>query len=229
MHHCCMLCSNMLYLDDKIIFPKLLYILSTLIFQYLYKFLPDVYIVEATHVLDLEKQRTRVMTLKATKRETYYLIMGVGTSWKSMTKNIERLAKIMPMVELGSNKSSFDFFTWGESKPVAIQVYIHQPFHTERLHDDIRHCSMFPSFGPFLLLEFGVFVVPCISLLKILEGGDQLVEHLLEIYELCFEEDMLLSRVAGLYSKLRFFATEMCIDGYGAESHKAAIQDIDWR
>ncbi|PKU70396.1 hypothetical protein MA16_Dca007148 [Dendrobium catenatum] len=84
------------------------------------------------------------MSLKATRRGTYYLIMGVGTSCvffhlfffnkyfssqikaqtagKSMTKNIERLAKIMPMVELGSNKSSFDFFTWGESKPVAIHV-----------------------------------------------------------------------------------------------------------
>jgi len=31
----------------------------------------------------------------------------------------------------------------------------------------------------------------------------------------------------GSSSKLRFFATEMCIDGYGAGSHNAAIQDID--
>ncbi|PKU69187.1 hypothetical protein MA16_Dca002457 [Dendrobium catenatum] len=84
------------------------------------------------------------MTLKATRRGTYYLIMGVRTSCvffhlfffnkyfssqikaqtagKSMIENIERLDKIMPMVELGSNKSGFDFFTWGESKPVAIHV-----------------------------------------------------------------------------------------------------------
>jgi len=44
------------------------------------------------------------------------------TAGKSMTKNIERLAKIMPLVELGSNKSGIDFFTWGVSEPVAIHV-----------------------------------------------------------------------------------------------------------
>ncbi|KAH0467407.1 hypothetical protein IEQ34_004645 [Dendrobium chrysotoxum] len=36
------------------------------------------------------------------------------------------------------------------------------------------------------------------------------------------------SMVAYLYSKLKFFAFEMRIDGYGAESHTAAAQDIDW-
>ncbi|KAI0488481.1 hypothetical protein KFK09_028314 [Dendrobium nobile] len=35
--------------------------------------------------------------------------------------------------------------------------------------------------------------------------------------------------VACLYSKLKFFAFEMCIDEYGTGSHTAVIQDIDWR
>ncbi|KAI0498623.1 hypothetical protein KFK09_019513 [Dendrobium nobile] len=34
--------------------------------------------------------------------------------------------------------------------------------------------------------------------------------------------------VAYLYSKLKFFASEMCIDRYGARSHTVAVQDIDW-
>ncbi|KAH0457772.1 hypothetical protein IEQ34_013087 [Dendrobium chrysotoxum] len=59
-------------------------------------------------------------------------------------------------------------------------------------------------------------------------GGDQSLEHLSEFYELCFKEDMLPSRFACLYSKLKFFASKMCIDRYGAGSDTAAVQDIDW-
>ncbi|KAI0503951.1 hypothetical protein KFK09_014898 [Dendrobium nobile] len=86
-------------------------------------------LIEATHVLDLEKQRT---DSKGNQKRNLSLDNGcwnliqikAQTAGKTMTKNLERLAKIMPMVELGSNKSSFDFFTWGESKPVAIHDYM---------------------------------------------------------------------------------------------------------
>ncbi|KAI0493795.1 hypothetical protein KFK09_023920 [Dendrobium nobile] len=79
--------------------------------------------------------------------------------------------------------------------------------------DDKRVCSSYVEHRDEDCMDHSLQSLSCSY-----KGGDELTSLRTQLVG-----------VACLYFKLKFFASEMCIDGYGAGTHTAAVQDIDWR